>query len=89
MTEIKKKSKQRVTMTRCSIHTKKEINALAERLWKAYPEEHKKLGINKASSRVAVDALLYWAAIAGELNGRKITDKNNIFSAIRTISEEV
>ena len=76
------------TLTRCTIHAQKEVKALAARLFKAYPEEHRKLGINRPMSKVAIDALLYWAALDGELNGKKITDSNNIFSAIRTISEE-
>ena len=88
MTTPKTKTKYSGTLTRCSTHAQKEIKALAERLFTAYPEEHKKLGITKPRSRVAVDALLYWAALAGELHGKKITDTNNLFSAIRTISEE-
>jgi len=75
-------------MTRCTLNAQKEIKALAARLWRAYPTEHRKLGIKRATSRVAVDALIYWAAMAGELNGGKITDKNNIYSAIKNISEE-
>lgn len=89
MVETKKKSKSSGTLTRCTEASKKQIVALSKRLYKAYPDEHQKLGIRKASSKVAVDALLYWSAMAGELNGTKITDKNNIFCAIRTLSEEI
>ena len=88
MTEIKKKSKGSGTLTRCSKHAQQEITALSKRIYKAYPKEHNKLGIKRPASRVAIDALLYWATMAGELNGKKITDMNNIYSAIRTLSEE-
>lgn len=88
MTVKKTKTDKGSTMTRCTQHSQKEIQKLAGRLWKAYPAEHRRIGIKKASAKVAVDALLYWAAMAGELNGSEITDRNNIFCAIRTISEE-
>ncbi len=85
---IKKvKTEKANTLTRCTQHSKDEIQRLAGRLWKAYPEEHKRIGIKRATSRVAVDALLYWAAMAGELNGGKITSKNNLFAAIIDESE--
>lgn len=85
----KKKSKdQQVTQTRCSIHAQKEIKALSERLYKGYSRQHIALGFKRPCSRVAVDALLYWAALTGVLNGKQVTDENNIFSAMITLSEE-
>ena len=87
MTTQKSKKPVKTTGVRCTGHAATEVKALAARLMKAYPDEHKKLGIHRPSSRVAIDALLYWATVAGELNGKTITDKNNIFSAIRNISE--
>lgn len=89
MTVKKTKTDKDSTMTRCTVKSKDEISKLARRIWKAYPNEHKKIGIKRATSRVAVDALIYWAAMAGELNGGKITDKNNLFAAIRNVSEGV
>lgn len=85
----KTKSDKTSTMTRCTAYSQKEIQKLTSRLWFAYRDEHKKIGIKKASAKVAVDALLYWAAMAGELNGGKITSKNNLFAAIRDVSESV
>jgi len=79
MTTAKKKNKPLVTQTRCTEYAQKEIKALSERLFKKYGEEHAKLGIKTASSKVAVDALLYWSASAGMLNGKPLHDKNNIF----------
>ena len=79
MATKKKKSKPLVTQTRCTTYAQKEIKALSERLFKKYGKEHAKLGIKTASSKVAVDALLYWSASAGMLNGKSLNDKNNIF----------
>ena len=89
MTVKKTKTGKSSTLTRCTQYSQMEIQRLAGRLWKAYPDEHKRIGIKKASAKVAVDALLYWAAMAGELNGGKITSKNNLFAAIRDVSESV
>lgn len=89
MTVKKTKTDKNSTQTRCTQHSQKEIKKLAGRLWEAYPAEHRRIGIKKASAKVAVDALLYWAAMAGELNGGKITSKNNLFAAIRDVSESV
>lgn len=77
-----KKSKPLVTQTRCSTFAQKEIKALSERLFKKYGEEHAALGIKTASSKVAVDALLYWSALCGQLNGKTLDDKNNLFIEI-------
>lgn len=88
MSVKKIKDQKNSTQTRCTSHSQKEIQKLAGRLWEAYPEEHRRIGIKKASAKVAVDALLYWSAIAGELNGGKITCGNNLFAAIRDVSEE-
>ena len=88
MKTTKKSKKPLVTQTRCTTHAQKEIKALSERLFKGYEQEHRKLGINKPSSKVAVDALLMWAAEAGKLNGKPITEKNNLFVAIIGQSEE-
>lgn len=87
MTVKKTETDKGSTQTRCTQHSQREIQKLADRLWTAYPEEHKRIGVKKASAKVAVDALLYWAAMAGELNGGKITSKNNLFAAIRDVSE--
>lgn len=89
MTVKKIKTDKNSTQTRCTKYSQNEIQKLAGRLWKAYPTEHKRIGIKKASAKVAVDALLYWAALSGELNGGKITSKNNLFAAIRDVSEDV
>ena len=89
MTVKKTKTDKGSTLTRCTRYSQMEIHRLAGRLWFAYRDEHKKIGIKKASAKVAVDALLYWAAMAGELNGGKITSKNNLFAAIRDVSESV
>ena len=89
MTVKKTKTDKSSTLTRCTRYSQMEIQRLAGRLWKAYPAEHRRIGIKKASAKVAVDALLYWAAMAGELNGGKITSKNNLFAAIRDVSEDV
>jgi len=76
----KKKSKFAVvTQTRCTRYAQKEIKALSERLFRKYETEHRALGINKPSSKVAVDALIMWAAKTGNLNGKPLHDKNNIF----------
>ena len=88
MVTTKKSKKAMVTQTRCTTHTQREIKALSERLFKGYEKEHRALGINKPSSKVAVDALLMWAAEAGKLNGKPITEKNNLFVAIIGQSEE-
>ena len=85
----KKKSKVAVvTQTRCTQHAQKEIKALSERLFKGYEKEHRALGINKPSSKVAVDALLMWAAEAGKLNGKPVNEENNLFVMIIGQSEE-
>lgn len=83
----KAKTDKGSTLTRCTVYSQKEIQKLAGRLWIAYPEEHKKIGIKKASAKVAVDALIYWAAMSGELNGGKITARNNLFAALIDESE--
>lgn len=88
MAITKKNKTVAVTQTRCTQHAQKEIKALSERLFKGYEKEHRAFGINKSSSRVAVDALLMWAAQAGKLNGKPITEKNNLFVMISTQSEE-
>ena len=77
-----KKSKPLVTQTRCTIYAQKEIKALSERLFKKYRKEHDELGFKTASSKVAVDALLYWSASAGMLNGKPVTENKNLFIAI-------
>lgn len=85
----KKKSKVAVvTQTRCTRYAQKEIKALSERLFRKYETEHRVLGINKPASKVAVDALLMWAAEVGKLNGKAITEKNNLFVVISTQEEE-
>ena len=84
----KKTKKAAVTQTRCTTFAQQEIKALSERLYKGYYAEHHATGINKPSSKVAVDALLMWAAEAGKLNGKAITEKNNLFVMISTQSEE-
>ena len=89
MTVKKTKTDKSSTLTRCTRYSQMEIQRLAGRLWLAYPGEHQKIGIKKASAKVAVDALIYWAAMSGELNGGKITSKNNLFAAIRDVSEDV
>ena len=88
MVTTKKSKKALVTQTRCTQHAQREIKALSERLFKGYEKEHRAIGINKSSSKVAVDALLMWAAEAGKLNGKAITEKNNLFVMISTQSEE-
>ena len=88
MVTTKKSKKALVTQTRCTQHAQKEIKALSERLFRGYEKEHRAAGINKPSSKVAVDALLMWAAEAGKLNGKAITEKNNLFVMISTQSEE-
>ena len=88
MATTRKPKKPEVTQTRCTTHAQKEIKALSERLFRGYEKEHRALGINKPSSKVAVDALLMWAAEAGKLNGKPITEKNNLFVMISTKSEE-
>lgn len=82
MTENKKKSKPLVTQTRCTVYAQREVKALSERLFKKYKSEHAALGFKTASSKVAVDALLYWSASAGMLNGKPITENKNLFVAI-------
>ena len=89
MTEKKKTSKSGGTLTRCTKHAQTEVNALSKRLYEAYEKEHNQLGIKRPSAKVAIDALLYWAAMSGVLKGKKVTDKNNIYCAIKTISEEL
>lgn len=84
----KKTKKALVTQTRCTQHAQKEIKALSERLFRGYEKEHRAAGINKPASKVAVDALLMWAAEAGKLNGKAITEENNLFVMICTKSEE-
>lgn len=79
MVTMKESKKPLVTQTRATVHAQKEIKALSERLFREYEKEHRALGINKPSSKVAVDALLYWGASAGMLNGKPLTNKNNIF----------
>ena len=88
MTVKKIRTDKNSTQTRCTQHSQREIQKLAGRLWLAYPGEHQKIGIKKASAKVAVDALIYWAAMSGELNGGKITSKNNLFAAIKDVSED-
>ena len=88
MVATKKSKKELVTQTRCTKHAQREIKALSERLFKGYEKEHRKAGINKPSSKVAVDALLMWAAMAGKLNGKAQHEKNNLFIKISTESEE-
>ena len=89
MVATKKKNKPLVTQTRCTEYAQKEIKALSERLFKKYGKEHAKLGIKTASSKVAVDALLYWSASAGMLNGKPITENKNLFIAILGEAGEV
>lgn len=89
MATKKKKSKPLVTQTRCTAYAQKEIKALSERLFKKYGKEHAALGIKTASSKVAVDALLYWSASAGMLNGKPITENKNLFIAILGEAGEV
>lgn len=85
----KKKSKVAVvTQTRCTRYAQKEIKALSERLFRKYETEHRALGINKPNSKVAVDALIMWAAKTGNLNGKPIDEKNNLFVVISTQEEE-
>ena len=88
MPAAKKSKKPAVTQTRCTTFAQQEIKALSKRLFRGYEKEHRATGINKPSSKVAVDALLMWAAEAGKLNGRVITEKNNLFVMISTQSEE-
>lgn len=89
MVTTKKSKKELVTQTRCTKHAQKEIKALSERLFKGYEKEHRAAGINKPSSKVAIDALLYWSASAGMLNGKPITDKDNIFINILVEAGEI
>lgn len=89
MVTTKKSKKALVTQTRCTQHAQREIKALSERLFKGYEKEHRAIGINKPSSKVAVDALLYWSASAGMLNGKPMTDKNNIFINILVEAGEI
>lgn len=89
MVATKKKNKPLVTQTRCTAHAQKEIKTLSERLFKEYGKEHAALGIKTASSKVAVDALLYWSASAGMLNGKPITENKNLFIAILGEAGEV
>ena len=89
MTTTKKKNKPLVTQTRCTEYAQKEIKALSERLFKKYGEEHAALGIKTASSKVAVDALLYWSAEAGQLNGKPMHDGNNLYVAILAEAGEI
>ena len=89
MATAKKKSKPLVTQTRCTVYAQKEIKALSERLFKKYSKEHAALGFKTASSKVAVDALLYWSASAGMLNGKPVTENKNLFIAILGEAGEV
>ena len=76
------------TMTRCSAHAKKEILALAKRIGKDNAKYMKRAGIMKASSTLAVDALLYWGALSGHLNGKGINSKNNTYCKLMSVMEE-
>ena len=88
MVTTKKSKTMAVTQTRCTQYAQQEIKALSERLFAGYMKEHRALGINKPSSKVAVDALLMWAAESGKLNGKPINEKNNLFVMIIGQSEE-
>ena len=87
MVTTKKSKTTAVTQTRCTQYAQKEIKALSERLFAGYMKEHRALGINKPSSKVAIDALIMWAAEAGKLNGKPINERNNLFVMISTQSE--
>ena len=76
------------TMTRCSVNAKKIVLALAKRIDKDNAQCLREIGINKASSTVAIDALLYWAAMDGHLNGKEINSKNNIYCKLMGLEEE-
>ena len=76
------------TMTRCTVNAKRMILALAKRIDKDNAQYLREIGINKASSTVAIDALLYWAAMDGHLNGKEINSKNNIYCKLMGLEEE-
>ena len=84
----KTKSDKTSTMTRCTDSAKKQILALSERLWEENRDYLKGMGINKATSALAVDALLYWAALHGELDGTPINSKNNVYCKLMSEMEE-
>ena len=76
-----------ITMTRCSVHAKKEILALAKRIGKSNAGYLRKAGISRATSKLAVDALLYWAALEGHLNGKEVNTENNEYCKLMSILE--
>lgn len=89
MVATKKKSKPLVTQTRCTAYAQQEIKALSERLFRKYNDEHHLIQIHTPSSKVAVDALLYWSASCGQLNGKTLDYKNNLFIEILGLRGEI
>lgn len=84
----RKTTKARTPTLRCTLHAHQEIQEMATRLFLKYMLEHKAIGLNKPSSKVAVDALLYFGALGGEVNGNEINEENNLYCMIKTLAED-
>lgn len=83
-----KTRKERTHTLRCTKHAHQEIQEMAARLFLKHMAVHKAIGLNKPSSRVAVDALLYFGAMNGEVDGNAINEENNLYCLIKTLEEE-
>ena len=66
----------------------KALMALAKELFAAYPSEHRDAGINRPSTRVAVDYLIILGKVHGEKPMEKVNPGKNLWLSIGNIQEE-
>ena len=66
----------------------KALMALAKELFAVYPSEHRDAGINRPSTRVAVDYLIVLGKVHGEKPMEKVNPGKNLWLSIGNIQEE-
>ena len=71
-----------------SVSGAKALMALAKELFATYPTEHREAGINRPSSRVAVDYLIVIGKVHGEKPMEKVDPGKNLWLTIGNIQEE-
>ena len=87
-TAKKETSKRGGRFVRTTDFTIIQIQSLANQIWKQWPENCKKAGYYRPSSKMAIDFMLVTASECGPFKVAQLNPKNNIFLAIDGLHEK-
>lgn len=84
----KETSKRGGRFVRTTDFTSLQIQSIADQIWKQWPDNCKKAGYYRPSSKMAIDFMLCAASECGPFKVAPLNPKNNIFLAIDGLHQE-